>query len=89
MEFQYWYLAVVAAFLGLIVWGLVAARRKSMFGLAAALIAISGFLLWTLVLEETNIEYDMNSIIDTVAMVGIPAVLGIGLGVFALKSRRV
>ncbi|WP_328474975.1 hypothetical protein OHA21_16835 [Actinoplanes sp. NBC_00393] len=91
MEFQYWQLAVVVALVVLVVWGLRAARRTTLAVLAATLLIISGFLLYTLVLNEPYLEQDANSRLDAVALIGIPALLGAGAATLALRhagSRR-
>jgi integral membrane sensor domain MASE1 len=84
MVLQYWHFAVLAALCALVLWGLRASRRTTLFGLAAILVIISGWLLYTLVLEESYLEHDM----EDVALIGIPAVLGISLGVLAVKGTR-
>lgn len=88
MEFEMWHLAVLAAVVTLIGWGLRVSPRPVMAGLAATSLLISGFLLYTLVLEEENIELDLNGKIDTVALIGIPALLGVGLAVLAARRPR-
>ncbi|RSM48490.1 hypothetical protein DMB66_46255 [Actinoplanes sp. ATCC 53533] len=85
MEFQYWQPAVLVVLGALVVWGLVVSRRKTLLGLAIALVTISGFLLYTLVLEESYLEQDTNAQLETVALVGIPAVLGVVFGVFSVR----
>jgi hypothetical protein len=82
MAFQYWHLAVVAAVVALVVWGLVAARRKALAVLAAALVLISGWLYYTLIVDEG--PYIEHSFQD-VALIGLPAVIGLGLGVLAAR----
>ncbi len=84
MVFQYWHLAVVAAFAALVVVGWRARRQPTLVILAALSLAVSGFLLWTLVLEEP-FESDLNAKLDSVALIGVPAVLGVGLGVLAWR----
>ncbi|MDI6102097.1 hypothetical protein QLQ12_26110 [Actinoplanes sp. NEAU-A12] len=85
MEFQIWQPVVLVALGALIVWGLLVSRRRTLLGLAIALVTISGFLLYTLVLEEAHLEQDLNAQLDVVALVGIPAILGVVSGVFALR----
>lgn len=84
MVLQYWHFAVLAAVAALVLWGLRASRRPTLFGLAALLVITSGWLLYTLVLEEPAI----NQEIEDVALIGLPAVLGLGLGVLAIKGTR-
>lgn len=85
---EYWHLAVIAALVALVVWGFRASRSRTMFGLAVTLLVISGWLLYTLVLEETGLEFDLNSSLDTVAIIAIPAVLGTVLGLLAIKGLK-
>jgi hypothetical protein len=90
MVFQYWHLVAVVVLGVLVVWGFRVARHRAMLGLAATLVAISGFLLYTLVLDEPNLDHDLNSRLDELALIGIPAVVGVGLGLLAvLRTRRV
>ncbi|MEU4690521.1 hypothetical protein [Actinoplanes sp. NPDC023714] len=88
MEFQYWHLAVVAVLVALIVAGIRLARQKTLIGLAAALLAVSGFLLWTLVLEEDYTNQDLDGRLDDVALIGGPALLAAGLILLAVRRRR-
>jgi hypothetical protein len=79
MESQYLYLVVVVVLAALVMWGLLASRRRTLLGLGAALVALSGFALYTLVLDEPYLEHDLNSRLEDLAFIGIPAVLGIGV----------
>lgn len=88
MEFQYWYLVVAVALVALVMWGFRVSRQRTLLGVAAALLAISGFLLYTLVLDEPSLEHDLDSRLDAWALIGIPAVLGVSLGVLAIKRTR-
>lgn len=88
MVFQYWHLVVVVALVALVVGAFRVSRQRTLLGLAAALVAISGFLLYTLVLEEQHLEHDLNSWLEVLALIGIPAVLGVGLGMLAIKRTR-
>jgi len=91
MVFQYWYLVIPVALGALVVWGFRAARQTTLIALAAGLLAVSGFMLNTLVLDEPNLGHDLNSRIEDVAWIGTPAVLGVVFGVLAVKgimSRR-
>lgn len=81
MAFQWWQLAVVVAVGALAVWGLRVARRPALLTLAAALAMVSGFLLYTLVLDEPYVEHDLGD----VAFVVLPAVLAAGLGSLAFR----
>jgi len=91
MVFQYWQLVIPVALGALVVWGLRAARQATLLGMGVTLLAVSGFLLYTLVLDEPNLEHDLNSRIEDVAWIGMPAALGVAFGVLAVKqlmSRR-
>ncbi len=88
MELQYWHFAVVVALVALVVWGLRASWQTTLVGLAGALLIISSLLFYTLVLDEEYLESDLNSRLDSVALIGIPALLGVGLGVFAFTRTR-
>jgi uncharacterized membrane protein YedE/YeeE len=88
MVFAYWQPAVVVGLVALVGWGLRASRQRTLLGLAIALVIISGFLLYTLVLEEQHLDQDLNGQLQTLAMIGIPAVLGLGLGALAVKRAR-
>lgn len=91
MVFQYWHLVIPVALCALVVWGLRVTRQATLLGVAVTLLAVSGFLLYTLVLDEPNLGHDLNSRIEDVAWIGVPAVLGLAFGVFAVKrimSRR-
>lgn len=85
MAFEHWHLAViVAAFVVLVAlvgWGLRVSRRWTLLGLAATLVALSGWLLYTLVLEETDIKPEL----EDAALIGIPAILAVSLGLLAVK----
>ncbi|GAA2505801.1 hypothetical protein [Winogradskya humida] len=82
MVFQYWHLGVVAAVAAVVVWGMLAARRATLIGLAATLVVISGWLLYTLVLDEPYIDHDA----ETVVMIGTPAVVGVVFGLLAVRN---
>ncbi|GIE86178.1 hypothetical protein [Actinoplanes regularis] len=79
MVFQYWHLLVAVVLTALVVWGLLVSRRRTLIGLAAALVALGGFALYTLVLDEPFLEHDLNSRLEDLAFIGVPAVLGIGI----------
>ncbi|GLW27877.1 hypothetical protein [Actinoplanes regularis] len=79
MVFQYWHLLVAVVLTALVVWGLLVSRRRTLIGLAAALVALGGFALYTLVLDEPSLEHDLNSRLEDLAFIGVPAVLGIGI----------
>ncbi|BEL05941.1 hypothetical protein Q0Z83_041320 [Actinoplanes sichuanensis] len=86
MVLQWWHLAVVVAVGALIIWGVRVSRQRTLLGVAAALVVLSGFLLYTLVLEEEPyLESDLNGQLETVALIGIPAILGVVLFVVALR----
>jgi len=85
MMFQYWHLVIPAALGALVVWGLRVARQATLLGLAVTLLAVSGFLLHTLVLDEPYLQHDLNSRIADVAWIAAPAVLGMTFGVLAVK----
>jgi hypothetical protein len=84
MVLQYWHFAVLAGLVALVVWGLRASRRTTLFGLAALLVITGGWLLYTLVLEEPYLDQS----VEDAALIGVPVVLGIGLGALALKGTR-
>lgn len=84
MVLQYWHFAVLAGLVALVVWGLRASRRTTLFGLAAFLVITGGWLLYTLVLEEPYLDHG----VEDAALIGVPVVLGIGLGALALKGTR-
>ena len=86
MVFQYWHLAVVVAVAALVVWGLKVSRRRTLLGLGTTLLALSGFALYTLVLDEPNLGHDLNSRLEDLAFIGIPAVIGITLMLAVKRS---
>jgi hypothetical protein len=89
MVFEYWHLGVLAALAGLIVWGVLVSRRRTMLALGVALIVLSGLLLHTLVLEEVHYEADgAVSVLEDVAAIGIPAVAGLIMVVVAVGRGR-
>ncbi|MBL7259287.1 hypothetical protein [Paractinoplanes lichenicola] len=63
-------------------------RHKTLAALALLLIVVSGWLAYTLILEETHLEPDANSRLDSALLIGIPALLGVGLAIVALRRRR-
>ena len=85
MEFRYWHLAVVVGLVVLVVWGVRVSRRTTLAALAATLTITSGLLLNTLVLDEAHLAFDVHSRVEDAALIGIPALLGVGLGVLAVK----
>jgi hypothetical protein len=87
VEPEYWHLAVVGAVIALLVWGWRTARRTTLIVCAVVLMALSGFLLYTLVLEEQFVESDLNSMLEAGAMIGIPALLAVAFGAFAIRLR--
>jgi hypothetical protein len=84
MVFQSWHLVGVVLLAALVVWGLRVSRRRTLLGLAATLLALSGFALYTLVLDEPYLEHDLNSRLEDVAFIGVPAVVAVGI-VLAVK----
>ncbi|GIG90352.1 hypothetical protein [Plantactinospora endophytica] len=84
MVIQYWHLVVIVTLVALAGWGLRVARQRTLLGLAATLLLVSGFLLYTLVIEESAVENG----VDDLALIGIPAVLGVGLGLLAVKHAK-
>jgi hypothetical protein len=82
MVFQYWHLGVVAAVVAVVVWGMLVARRGTLIGLAVTLVIISGWLLYTLVLDEPYLDHDA----DTAVMIGTPAVVGVVFGLLAVRN---
>ncbi|ROP28664.1 hypothetical protein [Couchioplanes caeruleus] len=55
--------------------------------LAAAVffLACSGWLLFTLVLEEVHLSHDLNSILEDAAIIGVPGVAGLALAAIGLR----
>jgi hypothetical protein len=88
MVLHYWHLAVPLAFAVLVVWGWRKARQATLLVLAVVLLAASGFLLHTLVLDESHLERDLNGRIETAAWIGVPALLGIAFGALAWRRGR-
>ena len=88
MVFQYWHLVVVVVLGALVGWSFRVSRQRALLGLAATLVALSGFLLYTLILDEPYLEHDLNSRLDALALIGIPAILGVGLGLLAVKRHK-
>jgi hypothetical protein len=61
--------------------------RKGIRGLLAAavvLLGVSGWLLWTLVLEEEYLEPDRNAITEETLAIGLPALAGVLLVALAM-----
>jgi hypothetical protein len=88
VELRYWHLAVVVALTALIVWGVRVARRTTVVVSAAILMVLSGWLFYTLVVDEAYLESDLNSRLDVVGLIGVPAALGVGLIVLAVRRTR-
>ncbi|MEU4624787.1 hypothetical protein AB0G04_33050 [Actinoplanes sp. NPDC023801] len=88
MEFQYWHLGVVAAFVILVIVGMRVSTRRTLVGLGAALMLAAGFLFYTLILDEEYLDMDANARLDAAALIGVPAVLGVGLVLLAVKRAR-
>ncbi|MGX6603906.1 hypothetical protein ACWKSP_17425 [Micromonosporaceae bacterium Da 78-11] len=88
MVIQYWHLALLVVLTALLGWGLMVTRRKALLGVAAILLALSGFAYYTLVLDEQYLDRDLNGRLDTLAFIGIPAVIGVGILLAVLRSRR-
>jgi hypothetical protein len=90
MVFQYWHLVVAVVLAALVVWGLLVSRRGTLLGLAGILLAFSGFALYTLVLDEPDLGHDLNSRLEDLAFIGVPAIIGISimLAVKRAGSRR-
>lgn len=51
---------------------------------AVAMFLISGWLLDTLVLDESSLDWDRDGMIDTILFVSVPAMIGTFLGTIAL-----
>jgi hypothetical protein len=86
MVFEYWHLAVAVVLAALVVWGLRASGRRTLLGLAAALLALSGFALYTLVLDEPSLGHDLNSRLEDLAFIGIPAVVAVGIVLAVMRA---
>ncbi len=63
-----------------------AARR--LLAVAAALLGLSGFLLYTLVLGEDHLERDRNAIVEDAVVIATPAVVSLLVAVLALVRAR-
>ncbi len=87
MEIGFGQVVAALVFVAVLVLAFRASPRAASVGFGALLLVVSGFLLWTLVLEEPFIAEDVNAQWDAAAMIGIPAVLGVGLGAFGLIRR--
>ena len=85
MEFQYWQLVFPIALGAVVVWGLRNAREATLLGLAGTLLATSGLLLYTLILDEPYLDPDVNSQVEDLALIGMPAALGVAFGVVGVK----
>jgi len=88
MVFQYWHLVVAVVLGALVMWSFRVSRQRTLLGLAATLVIISFFLLYTLILDEPYLERDLDSRLDALGLIGIPAILGVGLGVLVVKRSR-
>jgi hypothetical protein len=87
MVVELWYLVALVALAGLVGWGLLVARRRMLAVVAVVLLAFSGFALHTLVLDEPYLDKDLNGRLDDLAIIGIPAVAGIVIGVLLVAKR--
>lgn len=58
--------------------------NRTLLALAGVSAIVSGFLLYTLVLEEPYLEHSF----DDAVIIGIPGVLAIALSAFACRPRR-
>ncbi|MBM2620451.1 hypothetical protein JIG36_33570 [Actinoplanes sp. LDG1-06] len=87
MQLELWYVVIAVALAGVVVWGFRASQWRTLAVLAALLLVVSGWLFFTLVLDETYVESDLNSRLDDVVLIGLPALAGIALGVLAFRRR--
>ncbi|GAB2574465.1 hypothetical protein Aab01nite_15630 [Paractinoplanes abujensis] len=88
MELQSWHLVVVVALAAAAVWAVRVAGQRALAVLAVAFVLVSGWLLNTLVLDEAYLEPDLNSRLDAALLIAAPALIGVGLGVLAVRRRR-
>ncbi|WP_250031120.1 hypothetical protein [Paractinoplanes maris] len=63
-------------------------RTGLLLVLAAALLGLSGFLLWTLVLDEPYLEPDLNAKVEQAVAVAVPALAGLVVARAALRRRQ-
>jgi hypothetical protein len=59
-----------------------------LFAVAAGLLCVSGFLLYTLVLGEEYLEHDRNAIVEESFAIGLPALAGLVVAALALRRAR-
>ncbi len=86
MEFHYWHLVVLVVLVALVGWGFRVARQRMLLASAVFLVAVSGWLLYTLVLEEVHLDQEGTR--EALAFVAVPAVAGVGLGALWVKRIR-
>ncbi|MEV6346776.1 hypothetical protein [Actinoplanes sp. NPDC051851] len=55
---------------------------------AALLLAVSGLLLYTLVIDEPYLGFDTDAAVETTLAVGIPALSGLAIATLALRRLR-
>lgn len=53
-----------------------------------ALLSVSGFLLYTLVLEEDYLGPKMGLLKDSAGLIGVPALAGLALVAMAIRRSR-
>lgn len=88
MAFRYWHLMVPVVLSVLVLWSVRKLSRRTLFSLAVTLLALSAFLLYTLVLGEPYLEPDPDSRREDLVLIGIPAFLGLGFGGLAALVPR-
>jgi uncharacterized membrane protein YphA (DoxX/SURF4 family) len=79
---------LVASLLVLFGVGLRLFRRTTLVTTAVALFCLSGFFLYTLILDECCLARDFNSITEDAAIIGVPALAGVVLVAIATKLTR-
>ena len=64
-------------------------RTPGLFFSGAVFFAVvSVWLLWTLVLEETNLERDTDAIVDTTLWIAVPAIVALVLAAVGFRMSR-
>ena len=65
---------------------MVVSRR--LLAVAVALLVLSGFLLYTLVLGEPYLEPDRNAMVENAVAIGVPGLAGLVVAALALRRAR-
>ncbi len=61
---------------------------RRLLAVAVAFLSLSAFLLYTLVLGEKYLEPDRNAAVEDAVAIATPAVVGLVVGVLALRRAR-